>query len=133
MNAMERSNLVIAKVLRLAMEHGLSHWSLSFADLNLTEEYETHFYPCIRWLQDEGLIRVGEYARTMGGIANGNVMNIALTARGMALLGTAFEVDGRRETVGTAVEEATKGRVETYRIGEIIGGFFGGFTKSMGS
>lgn len=133
MDAIERSNVVLAKVLNLAMEHCLSHWNLSFDDLGLDEQYETFFYPCVEWLEAEGLIRVGEYARTMGGLANGSIINVSLTSRGMALLGAKFTVNGETETVSEAVKKTTQGGGETYRIGEIIGGVLGGFTKTLGS
>jgi hypothetical protein len=71
-NAMQKSNVVLAKILNLAMENGLSHWSLEFSDLDVDSECETYFYPCVEWLEAEGLVRVGEYARTMGGLANGS-------------------------------------------------------------
>lgn len=133
MSGLEKSNVVIAKVLQLAIENGLSHWTLSFADLGLDKSYSTYFYPCVEWLEAEGVVRVGEYARTMGGYAEGCVMNVSLTARGMALLGCQIEIDGNRMSVAGAVNEASETQGGAHRIGEIIGGVLGGFTKSIGS
>ena len=133
MDALQKSNVVIAKVLHLTMEHGLSHWALQFSDLGLDQSFETHFFPCLEWLESEGLIRVGSTSRTMGGLANGQVNNVALTARGMLVLGAQFEVAGKRETVSSMVEKTSAGGPDGFRIGEVIGGIIGGFTKSIGS
>lgn len=133
MTPLERTNLVLAKILERAMENGVSHWSLQFDDLELSQEFATHFYPCIKWLEAEGLIRVEEYSRTMGGIANGSVDNIALTSLGMAVLGTEIEVGGKKEPFSKTVTEVSAGRVDYHRIGDAIGGLIGGVIKSFGS
>lgn len=133
MSGLEKSNVVIAKVLQLAIENGLRHWTLSFGDLGLDKSYSSYFYPCVEWLEAEGLIRVGEYARTLGGYAEGCVMNVSLTARGMALLGCPIEIDGSRMSVAGAIAKTSETSGGAYRIGEIIGGVFGGFSKSIGS
>ena len=133
MTPMERTNRVLAKILEKAMDHGVSHWSLQFSDLELDEEYATHFYPCVKWLKAEGLIRVGEYARTMGGIADGLVQNISLTSLGMTVLGTEIEVGGKKEPLSKAVTDVSEGRVDYHRIGDAIGGLIGGVIKSVGS
>ena len=133
MEAMEKSNLVLAKVLDLAMQNGISHWRLTFNDLHLdAQEYDGFFYPCIEWLEAEGLIRVGEYARDLGGIADGEVHNISLTSRGMALLGQTIDVNGQNEKLSETVKKVSEGRVDYHRIGDAVGGILGGFTKSMG-
>ena len=132
MSGLEKSNLVIAKILQLAIENGLSHWSLSFKHLGLDSTYETHFYPCLHWLEAEDLIRVGEYARTLGGYAGGEVLNVSLTSKAMALLGQEIEINGQNTSVADAVEKASKNDAGGYRIGELIGGVIGGFTKSIG-
>ncbi|MBC7154382.1 MAG: hypothetical protein H5U19_07200 [Rhodobacteraceae bacterium] len=114
------------------MDHGVSHWSLEFSDLALDHEYATHFYPCVEWLEAEGLIRVGEYARNMGGLANGSVENISLTSLGMAVLGTEVEVAGKKEPLSKAVTDVSEGHVDYHRIGDAIGGLIGGVIKSVG-
>lgn len=132
MTPLERTNLVLAKILEKAMENGVSHWSLQFDDLELDQEFATHFYPCVKWLEAEGLIRVEEYSRTMGGIANGSVDNIALTSLGMAVLGTEIEVGGKKELLSKAVTDVSEGGVDYHRIGDAIGGLIGGVIKSVG-
>jgi hypothetical protein len=131
MDAMQRSNLVLAKVLDLAMTNGISHWSPSFKDLGLSEEYETHFFPCVDWLLSEGLIRAGAYDRFMGGLAAGNVRNIALTSRGMAVLGQKIAIDGREEEFAETVTKVSEGKVDYHRIGDAMGGLIGGIIKSF--
>jgi|GEM_PF-1837326 len=133
MEAMERTNLVLVRILNLAMQNGLSHWSLTFGHLELDKDYETFFWPCLDWLEAEGLVRVGSRAQTMGGLANGEAMNIALTSRGMAMLGQKIEVGGNETTVAEQVKSRAEGAVSAAGIGDFIGALLGGFTKSMGS
>ena len=133
MDAMQRTNLVLAKVLNLARENGVSHWRLRFSDLELGEEFESHFYPCVEWLEREGLISVGSYARTMPGLAGGQISNIALTSRGMLVLGHQIEIGGAREEFANTIEKVSKGRAEYNRIGDTIGGIIGGIYKSLSS
>ena len=131
MEAMTRTHLVLAKVLDLAISKGVAHWSLSFSDLDLGDEYATHFYPCVKWLEAEGLIRVGQYARTMGGISNGSVENVALTSQGMAILGQSIDVNGEQEQLSSAIKKVSEGRVDYSRVMDAIGGLVGGFIKSV--
>ena len=132
MDALERTNLMLAKILEMAMNNGVSHWSLTFEDLKLGEEFETHFYPCIEWLEAEGLIRVGTYSRALGGLAKGGVRNISLSARGMAVLSQNVEIDGSKVPISNAVKKVSAGGVNYHSIGDAIGGVLGGFVKSLG-
>ncbi|MDR0809002.1 MAG: hypothetical protein LBE86_07745 [Gemmobacter sp.] len=131
MNAMERTNIMLAKILDRAMSNGVSHWTLEFGDLGLSDEFGTYFFPCIEWLEAEGLIRVGACDRLLGGVAAGCARNIALTAKGMAVLGAQIDVQGRREPLSVSVKQVSEGKVDYNRIGDAIGGLIGGFLKSM--
>lgn len=133
MNALERSNLVLAKILDLAMQNGISHWELSFAQLGLSEEFQTHFFPCVRWLEAEGLIRAEKYVTPLGGFAIGFVINVTLTSRGMAVLGQKVTVGGGEEEFAETVRRVSEGKVDYHRIGDAIGGLIGGLIKSVGS
>lgn len=133
MDGLQRSNVVFAKILQLAKEHGVSHWSLSFDALQLDDEFRTFFFPCVEWLEAEGLIRVGSYARTLGGYAEGSISNISLTARGMAVLGQKIVLSGEEMTLSEEVRRVSAGEKSYSGIGDFIGGILGGFTKSIGS
>ena len=133
MNAMDQTNLVLAKILQLALENGIRYWSLSFAELELESDYEDYFFPCVQWLEAEGLIRFDDLGQTMGGPAEGSVDNISLTSRGMAVLGQKIEIDGVQESIASAVKKVSAGSVNYHGIGDAIGGVLGGFVKSLGS
>jgi hypothetical protein len=53
MEALERTNLVLAKVLELAMDKGISHWSLEFSDLGLDQEYSSFFFRALSGLNEK--------------------------------------------------------------------------------
>lgn len=131
MDSAQKSNVVIAKILNITMEHGTSHWQLSFNDLDLDSTYETHFYPCAEWLESEGLIRVSGYNRTLGGLATGSIANIALTSLGMAVLGKTVSINGEEETISERVATVSESKVDFHRIGDAIGGLIGGAIKSL--
>ena len=128
-----KSETLIAKVLQPAIENGLSHWTLEFADLGLDASYATFFFPALEWLEAEGLIRVGEYARTMGGLANGAAINVHLTSYGMHLLGKTITVGDRKVTLQEEVRRMSAGERSFSSLGDFVGGLLGGFTKSMGA
>ena len=122
MDALKRTNLMLAKILELAMANGVSHWSLSFDDLSLGDEFQSHFFPCVEWLEAEGLIRVGNYSRALGGLAKGSVQNISLSARGMAVLGQNVEINGASESISSAIRKVSAGKVDYHAIGDAIRG-----------
>ena len=80
----------------------------------------------IGWLKDEQYIR-GYDARPS--------QNVVLTTKGLAA--TNAVPSGLKESLGTelmkAVEEGSTSNFDLSRIGDLIGGFFGGLTKSIGS
>ena len=132
-SGLEKSSIVLSRILRLAQQNGISHWQLNFADLELDQEYATFFWPCIKWLENEALVSVGQYARTSGGLANGAALNIVLTSKGIALLGTKITINETEITLSQAVEAAAIDDGRYGRIGEFFGGLAGGFTKSLSS
>jgi hypothetical protein len=133
MSAMEKTSLVLAKILDLALKNGVSHWSLQFSDLELDDGYKTYFFPCIEWLEAEGIIRVDRYSKTLGGVANGTVQNISLTSLGMSILGKEVEINGYHERLSETVGKVSQGKVDFHRIGDTIGGLIGGLIKSVGN
>ena len=77
-----------------------------------------------------GWLNAEEYIRAYGAHPSQNVM---LTTKGLAA--TNAVPSGLKESLGTelrkAVEEGCTSNLS--RIGDLIGGFFGGFAKSIGS
>jgi hypothetical protein len=80
----------------------------------------------IGWLKEEGYIR-----------SHGNhpAQRAVLTTKGFSVM-DAIPI-GLKEPVGaqltTAIEKPPGGKLDFGQIGDLIGGIFGGFTKSMGS
>jgi len=131
MSNIERSEKVIAKILSLAMDRGISHWQLEFEDLELDNEYAVHFFPCVEWLEAEGVIRVGQYARTLGGLATGTVVNPTLTSSGFALLGREVDMGEGARQLSESVKSVSEGHTGYAEAGNFTGGLLATFIKSM--
>lgn len=133
----EKSELVIATILRILIERGIRGGELEFSDLDLSDDHFPYFATCFYWLQNEGIVRA-ERVTVMPGdgddVANDlYVYNPTLTALGFSLLGQTVKVGDSSTTLTEAVEQRTSGRVSGWQIGDLIGGVIGGFTKSIGS
>jgi hypothetical protein len=133
MDNVEKSQLVMAKILEKSMEIGIQEWALSFNDLDLSDDFAPFFYPCLEWLERENLIRVKAYHRTMGGLANGSVQNVHLTSIGQAALRQEVKIDGTSEMVSETVRKISKEPASYSRFGDFLGSVLGGFTKSISS
>ena len=132
MNNLEKSELVVAKILSWLMDTGFTRSELSFDDLELAKEYEEFFDLSAQWLLDEGIMRAADHALIMRG--SGTLFSPVLTAYGLSLLNQPSPVGGNEgETVGTSVKSASESGASYTKFGEVLGGFLGGFTKSMGS
>ncbi|MEM7488313.1 MAG: hypothetical protein AAF390_04220 [Pseudomonadota bacterium] len=127
-----KSEVVVAKVLNLLMEWGIRECELRFSELDLSEDYAPFFYPCIMWLEAEGVIRVREYHRTMGGTASGLVDQPVLTSYGLSILGAKFNPGKSDEKVAEAVSDVSAGNGSYARAGNFAGGLLASFIKSMG-
>ncbi len=130
MNNMEKSELVVARILSILMDTGFTESDLSFDDLGLEPEYEAFFDLSVQWLLDEGIIRAREFVKFVG--MTGALNAPVLTAYGLSLLNQPSPV-GNKETMGKAVKAVSKEGRSYAGIGDFIGGVLGGFTKSMGS
>ena len=130
MDNLKKSEVVIASILNRLMEVGLQHSTLSFEDLGLGQDHEAFFDTCVAWLIDEEIIR-GNHSRLLA--APGSLVEPVITADGFALLGRKLfgAEDGRR--TGEAVREIAAAPTSYSGIGDLIGGIFGGFTKSISS
>ena len=133
MTEMEKSELVIAKILSLLLEWGIQHSSLEFEELELDNEFATHFYPCLEWLESEGIIRVKAYNRTIDGFASGSVNQPVLSAYGMSILGQKTIANGDSEQLSEGIKKISSGERSLWQVGDAIGGILGGLTKSLGS
>jgi hypothetical protein len=78
-----------------------------------------------------GWLAAEEYIRSFGAHPSQNVM---LTTKGLAAMNAV--PSELTEPLGTelrkAVEEGSKSTLDLSRVGDLIGGFFGGLTKSIG-
>lgn len=131
MDNLEKSELVIAKILGLLMEWGLADTELKFEELELDEEFLPFFATCVEWLEREGIIRARKVHQFKGGEAL--VVGPTLTARGLALMGNHLKIGDAETTVGEAVKETKKETTFYTGLGDFGGGFVGGLFKSLGS
>ena len=133
MTGIQKSELVIAKILELLMEWGVRSCDLEFQELKLDNEYAPYFFPCVVWLRDEGIIRTGDLMQFLDGPGAGIVSNPVLTSYGMNLMGKEIFVGAGKKSIGQRVKEVSEGKVDYHRIGDAFGGILGGFTKSVSS
>ena len=113
------------------MSTGIQYNILSFETLGLGEEYKPFFVPCVRWLEDEGIIRTSSISAYTDG--NGAIGTPVISALGFRLLGTDFVLGDKNEKLGNAVKEVSTTDRSYSQFGDFFGGLLGGFTKSMGS
>ena len=133
----EKSEVVIATILRLLIERGIKGGELDFASLHLGDEYIPFFATCFTWLVDEGLIRAAKVTVVPGDGEDAAddlyVYNPTLTSQGFALLGQRVKIGETTTTIGEAVESRSDGKPRGWQMGDFLGGILGGFTKSVGS
>ena len=130
---MEKSELVIAKILELLMDWGIQDSKLEFNELELDDSFACFFFPCIEWLSDEGVIRAGEIQKYLNGPGQGTVMRPALTSYGISLLGNSIRVGDTEVKLSDAVKAVSSERKSFSGVGDFMGGLLGGFTKSISS
>ncbi len=128
---LEKSQVVIARILQRLMDHGLQRGDLSFKDLQLGEEYRPFVPTCFDWLMQEGIVRATSSSTTSDGAFF--AANPVLTAHGFAVLGKTFNTGSDEIVLAQAVTMSAQSGRSLSSLGDLIGGFLGGFTKSMGS
>lgn len=131
MGNLEKSELVIAKILGLLMDWGLSETELQFSELELDDEHMPFFATCIEWLEAEGVIRTRKVHKFLDGRCL--VVGPTLTAHGLALMGKKIKVGEGSTTIGEAVKQTSKETSFFTGAGDFGGGFVGGLLKSLGS
>jgi hypothetical protein len=127
----KKSEIVIAKILTLLMERGLSHSMMTFRCLGLESEYEPFFKTSFLWLVDEGLVRSKNNIESITSVFH--AYDPVLTAKGFALLGTRLTSQDGEITIAQAVEETASSQRSFAGLGDFLGGLLGGFTKSIGN
>jgi len=130
MENLEKSELVIAKILGLLMEWGLSNTEMQFEELGLEEEFRPFFTTCIEWLEAENVIRVYKIHKFLDGTAL--IQSPTLTAHGINLMGRQLNVGEEKTTIGAAVKQTAKETSFYNGLGDLGGGFVGGLLKSLG-
>ncbi|MBL4808224.1 MAG: hypothetical protein JKY31_13210 [Rhodobacteraceae bacterium] len=133
MDNIQKSELVIAKILGLLMEWGVQKNELTFEELKIDSAYSNFYFPCINWLVAEKVIRVSKIMQFANGAADGLVQNPVLTSHGMRVLGLQISYGDGGITMAEAVKSVQSGDKSYSQFGDFFGGFLGGFTKSLGS
>ncbi|MDO9641344.1 MAG: hypothetical protein Q7J44_22690 [Pseudotabrizicola sp.] len=131
MDNLEQSELVIAKILGLLMEWGLTETEMRFEELGLEEDFRQFFTTCIEWLEAEGIIRVKKVHKFIDGHAL--IERPTITAHGFRLMGITLSVGQQTTTIGAAVKQTSKDTGFYTGLGDLGGGFVGGLLKSLGS
>ena len=128
---LEKSEVVIARILKLLMDRGLQDSMMTFGSLELSDDYEPFFKTSFVWLMHEGFIRATSNSEFVNSAFHG--YGPVLTAKGFAMLGNKLELNGEQITIASAVEETSKSGVSASGLGDFFGGLLGGFTKSISS
>jgi hypothetical protein len=126
-----KSELVLARILSLLMEHGLKGSTLTFGSLNLDSDYEPYFKTCFLWLLDEGLVRSRTNLESISSVFH--AYDPVLTAKGFSFLGSHLQVDNGQVSLAKIVEDKASSTGMYTGVGDFLGGLFGGFTKSISS
>lgn len=87
------------------------------------------FEAVLTWMLDEGIIRAKKVSHTMDGTMF--LANAQLTAKGLAIVKQPLSTGGTIEKRIQADDGGASSKWSS--IGELVGGFAGGFTKSVSS
>jgi hypothetical protein len=131
--SLEKSQMMIARLIERAAENGIKETSLSFGQLNLDESYVKYFRPCFDWLEAEGVTRAKSYHETLAGATSGSIQNLVLTSLGQSLLGMEISIDGKPQLLAETVEKVSSGDTAYSKFGDFLGGAIGGLIKSLGT
>ena len=132
MDNIPKSEKVIAKVLSLLMEWGIQNCQLEFDELELDESFGEFFFPCIYWLEAEGVIRTTEISVFSAGGGTGIVFGPVLTSYGMKVMGMSLDVGEKEINVSEAVSKVSSGNAQYANAGNFAGGLLAAFIKSIG-
>ena len=127
---LERSERVVSAIVAFLMEQGFKDGSLSFDSLNLDDEHRSFFDTSVRWLLDEGIIRAVNHIEVIKGTSE--LDRPVLTSKGFLLLNQRVDFMEGAERVGEVVKKTALNEGSYSKLGSLIGGVLGGFTKSIG-
>lgn len=131
MNNVEKSEVVIAKILNHLMEKGLQRGDLRTGDLGLDEELQPFFEECCFWLINEGLITVKNQSIAMKGSLF--LMSPQITSKGFAALRNSLLLGAEVSSVQDAIKATSNDIGYLAKFGEFSGSFLGALTKSLTS
>jgi len=142
MSKMDFHNEVMGRILAYLIEQGLSRVNfvpqqvptiLGGGDIKDAGLQRT-FADVVQWMTDEGLVRVRAVSFDMSGAAS--FMGVQLTSRGIAVIQAKPDDPDLGESIEQKVTEKREGGLDAHtftKIGSMVGGILGGFTKSIGS
>lgn len=128
-STLEASELMISRIVARLAEQGVARRDLKVVELEYepTRENALLFIDAMKWLHDEGVVRLSEgHAFTQDGTAQ----RVCLTSYGYALLAQRF--DGSM-TLAVAIQKTNASGSGFSGLGDLVGGILGGFTKSISS
>ncbi len=126
----EKSELVIARILVALLDRGFQAGGLECSDLELPNDHKDFFDESVKWLNAEGIVRFDEFKRHNG---YQGMFNPTLTSKGFKLLGSAITVGEERVELKEIVADVSKQNGAWSQMGEFTGGLLGSFTKSVSS
>ena len=132
MDDIQKSEVVIAKILNILVKWGIQECDLRFEELELEEEYAPFFFSCVDWLESEGVIRTKNIHRFLESVSAGVVDRPVLTSYGMNVLGRSISLGGSETKLSDAVEKVSSGTSNYASAGNFTGGLLAGFFQSFG-
>lgn len=130
MEDLEKSELIVAKILEKLFERGLQEGGVEFNDLGLEEGFLPFFNVSVRWLKSEGLIRFDSF-NLAGGYKG--MRNPTLTSRGFKAINGVTLIGSTEMPTKEVVKEVASQSGRWSQIGEFTGSLLGSFTKSVSS
>ena len=129
MDNIEKSEIMIARILSKALDFGLQRADLKFGELELDEIFQPFFVTSIDWLVAEGLIRVMQHNKAMDGTSH--VSGITLTSFGFSVMGRKLNGADGEILVSEVVQKVSDSKASYSGFGDFVGGLLGGFAKTI--
>ncbi|MDK3075111.1 hypothetical protein QO034_18645 [Sedimentitalea sp. JM2-8] len=130
-NEIAQSEHMVSSIVSKLAARGVRRTELTLSELGYenNEENTDLFIDAVKWLESEGIIRSGEKYDFYANSKNETVASgFTVTSFGFALLQQPF--DGNL-TLGAAIEKVRSDGSGYSKIGDLVGGLLGGFTKTI--